>query len=357
MRLMKFALMCISLVQAGGSFAASDINMLNDYEKKSGVDRYKTGAYFFGVQNSPGTLLRAPGSNYVTKRDSILKGLGYEKLNKPLFYDYYLLNYDRVTKEYDKEYYTLLNQQVSLVNLWVGQTIRYKLAPNFKGNYGLSAVTTIEFLGHDIVLKNNRGDVDVRQMQMASGINEIDSFYSAVVSNRSTTLSKYREKGMCSAADLLELDWKNDSVVNNLHPAIAKILAKLDTGSIHDYNLDLTKYLESKRLIVKNKAAKKSLSKKLANRGIKASVVIAPNLSTLMPVDDGYFLVARTDDEIESINDDYWGKEQDLLELYSHRAISMDDIRLVSNDAGMADVIKQIIDKKRSLRDCRLSLI
>lgn len=348
----------------GNSFVDDKRNMeesLTDFNIENGVTRQNLDNYFFGANRGGSRLFRGHGEVLMNKKVEINDNARnpYYNAFKPIIPDYYLQEYSSVMQRYSKEYGRTINPRVNLSNLWVGQSLDYVGEGGLYQEPALSGISTFSFLGHDVALKYVSPSRDYADLAlwMASGVSEIDGYLTRVISENTTSLKSFRPTKFCSQEDLLEISWRGNKYIDDIHPAIAKVLAKADVSSVHDMNIDLKKYLKGKELVVSDASAKKKLMMALDRVGINATVVVGKGLIPRTPIDDTYFSVKRSEDEMSSIRNDYWGYESSVAELYKYRTFPMNDIRLSKVGATMSDVLQQRAMKERSIKECSLSLL
>lgn len=334
---------------------------IHDYNIENGAERQNLDNYFFGANRGSGRrLYRGQGEVLMDAKVKINDNLRkpYHNAFKPIIPDYYLHgDYTSLMQRYRKEYGRPLNPRVNLSNVWVGQSLDYYGGSGFEREPALSGTYTFSFLGHDTTLKHVDASKEYADLAiwMASGVSEIDGYLTRVISENTKTLRSFKPTKFCSQEDLLELSWRNNLLIDQIHPAIAKVLAKADVSSVHDLNLDLRKYLSGKELVVSDARAKSKLEGILNAAGVNASVVVGRGLIPRTPIDDTYFSVARSEAEMENIFDDYWGYESAVKELYKYRTFGINDVRLSNSKATMAEVIYQKAMKEKSIRDCSLA--
>lgn len=192
---------------------------------------------------------------------------------------------------------------------------------------------------------------------LANGVEHLDTYLKAF----DKALDATRNKSRCDADIRAEVDWRQSKFAEFTHPAMAKLFAKADLSSIHDYNLNLAKYVKDRTLIVRSQKAAKDLKQSLAKLDVRyGSIRVAEGSDGFgaKPFDDTYFAVERTKEELDIYKADLLGYNKALDGFYEYRYGLINDVRFVADVSKRhpVDGIFQDIMRDRKVRDCLVSL-
>lgn len=192
---------------------------------------------------------------------------------------------------------------------------------------------------------------------LANGVEHLDTYLKAF----DKALDATRNKSRCDADIRAEVDWRQSKFAEFTHPAMAKLFAKADLSSIHDYNLNLAKYVKDRTLIVRSEKAAKDLKQSLAKLDVRyGSIRVAEEGDGFgaKPFDDTYFAVERTKEELDIYKADLLGYNKALDGFYEYRYGLINDVRFVADVSKRhpVDGIFQDIMRDRKVRDCLVSL-